>query len=241
MAKPFEKWTVLPHGKLAHFGDKLLCVSGMLHMPPMGQVERRMTVVRLAGDRLVIYSAIALDEGEMHALERFGRPTYLIVPSSIHRMDAKVWKDRYPAMQVIAPAGARKKVATIVAVDATDADFGDPAVRFITVPGTDEREGALTVEMASGTTVVLNDLIFNLANRPGLSGWLFKTMGMTGDEPHVPPVIRIRLVKDKAALRAQLQQWSSLPNLERVIIAHGSIITNGAAGVLHRIAAGLAA
>jgi hypothetical protein len=241
MAKPFREWTVLPHGKLTQLDDKLLSVAGLLRMPPMGDVERRMTVVRLSDGSLVVYSAIALDEAEMSALERFGIPAYLIVPNDIHRMDAKVWKERYPAMSVIAPAAARAKVEEVVHVDATSVDFSDPTVRFVTVPGTGEREAALVVETERGTTLVLNDLIFNLANRPGLSGWLFKTIGMTGDEPHVPPVIKMRLVEDKAALCAQLERWSRLPNLTRVIISHGSVIANEPARVLGRIAEELAA
>jgi hypothetical protein len=200
-----------------------------------------MTVVRLGDGRLVVYSAIALDESEMIELEGFGKLAYLIVPNDIHRMDAQIWKDRYPAMRVIAPAGARAKVEKIVPVDATEVDFGDPRVHFITVPGTGDREGALLVERASGTTLILNDLIFNLTNRPGLSGWLFKTIGMTGDEPHIPPIIAMRQVSDKVALKAQLERWSRLPNLKRILVAHGKMIADEPAKVLGRIAQELVA
>ncbi len=241
MAKPFSKWTVLPHGKLTHLDDNLLSVTGILRMPPMGDVERRMTIVRLADGRLVVYSAIALDEPQMKEIERFGTPAFLSVPNDIHRMDAKIWKDRYPAMHVVAPAAARAKVDEIVLVDATAADFGDPGVRFVAVPGTGEREAALVVETRSGTTLVLNDLIFDLPNRPGVIGWLFKAIRMTGDEPHVPPLVRLRQVKDTDALRAQLERWSRLPSLKRVIISHGDIIGDDAARVLGRIAHDLAA
>ncbi len=167
MTKARQNWTVLPHGKLKRIEHDLLTVTGTLDMPPMGEVVRRMTIVRLADRRLVIYSAISLDETEMRALEAYGTPAFLVVPGAIHRMDAKPWKDRYPSLQVIAPGGARHKIEEILPVDATRIDFGDPAVRFITVPGTGEKEGALVVETAHGTTIVLNDLIFDLANRPG--------------------------------------------------------------------------
>jgi hypothetical protein len=241
MAKPFSQWTVLPHGKLTRLDDNLLSVTGTLRMPPMGEVERRMTVVQLEDRRLAVYSAIALDETQMTELESLGTPAYLIVPSDLHRMDAKIWKDRYPGAKVIAPAGARKGVEEIVPVDATEPDFGDPRVRFVAVAGTNEREAALMVESETGTTLVLNDIIFNLANRPGLSGWLFKAIGMTGDEPHIPPVVKMREVKDHDALRAQLEQWSQLPNLKRLIVAHGNILTADPGKVLGRIAEELAA
>jgi hypothetical protein len=241
MAKPFTEWTVLPHGRLERLDDNLMSVVGLLQMPPMGEVERRMTVARLSDGRSVVYSAIALPEAEMSMLESFGTPAYMVVPNDIHRMDVKAWKQRYPAIKVIAPAAARAKVEEIVPVDATEVDFGDPRVRYISVPGTAEREAALVVENESGTTLVLNDVIFNLANRPGLSGWLFKAIGMTGDEAHIPPLIKMRQVKDKDALREQLQYWSHLPRLQRVIVSHGAIITEQPAGVLGRIAQELAA
>ncbi|MEO7112610.1 MAG: hypothetical protein ABI183_19345 [Polyangiaceae bacterium] len=238
MTKPFQEWTVLPHGKLTRLDKNLLSVTGVLDMP-MGEVNRRMTVARLGDGRLVIYSAIALDEAEMRALESFGTPTYLIVPSDIHRLDAKTWKDRYPAIQVIAPAGAQKKVEELLPVDAVTVDFGDPSVIYFTVAGTAQREAALLVKTESGITLVLNDLIFDLANRPGISGWLFKTIGMTGDEPHIPAFVKMREVKDEDALRAELERFSRMPELNRVIISHGNIIGGDAPRVLERIAASL--
>ena len=241
MAKPFREWTVLPHGKLSHVDENILSVTGLLQMPPMGVLGRRMTVVRLSDGRLVVYSAIALHETEMNALESFGQPAFLIVPNDIHRMDVKPWKDRYPAMTVVAPPAARAKVEEVVHVDDSWVDFADPSVRFLVVQGTGDREAALWVDTDSGTTLVLNDLIFNLANRKGLRGWLFKTIGMTGDEPHIPPPVRMRQVKDRAALRAQLESWSRLPSLKRVIISHGNIIAEDAGRVLGRIAHDLAA
>ena len=241
MAKPHSEWTVLPHGKLKRLEHNLLSVTGMMNMPPMGEVPRRMTIVRLGDGRLIIYSAISLDEVEMNALESYGTPAFLIVPGDIHRMDAKPWKDRYPALKVIAPAGARDKVQEVVPVDASDVDFGDPAVRFMAMPGTGDTEAVLVIETPSGTTVILNDLIFDLANRPGFGGWLFKAIGMTGDAPHIPMPVRLKEVKDKHAVSEQLGRWASLPNLQRVIISHGDIIATGPAAVLTRIAAELRA
>jgi hypothetical protein len=241
MVKPFEEWTVLPHEELVCLDDNLLSATGHLNMPPVGEVERRMTVVRLANSRLVVFSAIALDEPEMAALEGYGTPSYLIVPNELHRMDAKIWKERYPHMQVIAPAGARAKVEEVVKVDDIDVDFGDPLVHFITVPGTGAREAALLVEAMGGTTLILNDLVFNLRHRPGLRGWLLQAMGMSGDEPHMPPVIKMRQVSDELALSAQFDRWARLPNLKRIMVSHGKVISDEPARVLGRIADELAA
>jgi hypothetical protein len=116
MTRPFQQWTVLPHGKVAQIDDNILTVVDEIHMPLM-DLPRRMTVVRLNDSRLVVFSAVALDDDEMTALEAFGRPAFLIVPSDKHRLDAKIWKDRYPAMMVVAPEGARTKVEEVVPVN----------------------------------------------------------------------------------------------------------------------------
>jgi hypothetical protein len=101
MAKPNMEWKVLPHGALNRIGSNLITVTGQLHMP-LGDYPRRMTVVRLDDGRLVLYSAIALDEPEMAELEAWGRPALLVVPGDIHRLDARPWKARYPTMTVVA-------------------------------------------------------------------------------------------------------------------------------------------
>lgn len=240
MPKPFREWTVLPHGKLIKVDEDLLSVTGTLHMP-LGDYPRRMTVVRLSDGRLVIYSAIALDEREMNALESYGVPTFMIVPGDIHRLDAKIWKDRYPDLQVIAPAGSREKVEEVVHVDATDVDFGDPLVRFVTVPGTQGHEAALVIERPAGTTLVVNDLIWNLDDRPGFGGWIMKLIGFTGATPHIPPIVKHKLVKEQEALRAQLEAWSRVEALDRIIVSHGDIVTDAPREVLHRLAESLAA
>jgi hypothetical protein len=240
MAQTLKTWTVLPHGKLSQIDDNLLTVEGELPMP-LGDFPRRMTVARLRDGRLVIFSAIALDEPEMAALEAFGEPTYLVVPGDIHRMDAKIWKERYPALHVIAPPGAREKVQEVVNVDATSADFGDSTVRFGTVPGTEEHEAALVVESASGTSLILNDLIWNVDNQPGFGGFLFRLLGFTAPDPQIPNVIKLRAIKDKPALRGQLEEWARIRDLRRIIVSHGDIVERGPNGVLRDLAYELAA
>jgi hypothetical protein len=133
MSAPLTDWEVLPHGRLTEVAPNILTVTGTIHMP-IGHFPRRMTIVRLRDGRLVIFSAIALEEPEMREIEAFGDPAWLIVPNAHHRLDAGIWKKRYPALRVITPPAAREKVAQLVPVDATNVDFGDPAVTWIVVP-----------------------------------------------------------------------------------------------------------
>ena len=236
MPKIFEDWTVLPHGRLTEIDDGILTVTGDIDMP-LTHFQRRMTVVRLSGGDLVIFSAIALDEAQMQKLEAFGKPTWLVVPGDHHRTDAKVWKDRYPSLRVIAPNGARKAVEEAVPVDACEADFHDPAVTFLTVAGTGGHEAALVVRRTSGTTLIVNDLIGNMDKG---AGFMLRLMGFAGDEPNIPAPIKLGLAGDKGALREQLLGWAAEPALKRIIVSHGEPIATGAGDELRRLADKLA-
>jgi hypothetical protein len=240
MTKPFEKWTVLPHGKLTEVDEGLLTVVGDFHMP-LGDFPRRMTVARVDDGRLVIYSAIALHEDEMRQLERYGTPAVLVVPGVMHRMDAKPWRERYPAMIVVAPPGARARVEGAVHVDSTALELDDPRVRLITVPGTADRESALVVERASGTTLVVNDVIWNVAHRGGLRGWLWKKAHLTSDAPTIPGFVVKKAIKNRGAFGKQLERWANIEDLRRIIVSHGDIIERDVPATLRDIAAKVAA
>ena len=239
MTRPNEHWNVLPHGKLTPMDDGMLTVEGRIKMPLM-DLPRRMTVVRLHDSRLVVWSAIALDDAAMATFEAFGRPAFLVVPNDHHRLDAKAWKNRYPELKVIAPEGAREKIANVVAVDTTSPDFGDPGVTFVTVPGTRAHEAALVVRRERGTTLVLNDLVGNIRAASGIDGWLLRLAGFAGDDAQIPRVVKMALVKDAADLRAQLLEWAELPGLRRIIVSHGDPIEREPQRTLRDLAASLA-
>ena len=238
MTKPFEQWTVLPHGKLVQVDDNILTVVGEIHMPLM-DLPRRMTVVRLVDSRLVVFSAVALDEDEMAALEAFGRPAYLIVPSDKHRLDAKIWKDRYPEIQVVAPEGARAKVQETVPVDTVAPLFNDPNVQFVAVPGTRGREAALVVRTPKGTTLVLNDVVGNIRDAAGFGGWLLHVAGFAGTAAQIPKVVKMAIIEDTNALRAQLLQWAEIDSLKCILVSHGSPIEENPRQVLRELAGSL--
>jgi hypothetical protein len=223
MAQPFKQWTVLPHGEVAQIDDNILTVVGDIRVPLM-DLPRRMTVVRLGDSRLVVWSAIALDEDEMGSLEAYGLPAYLIVPSDKHRLDARIWKDRYPSLLVVAPEGARAKVEQIVPVDTVAPRFDDANIEFLAVPGTRACEAALVVRTPNGTSLVLDDIVGNIRNESGLGGWLLGLAGFAGKEAQIPRVVKMAMIDDTNALRAQLLLWAEITSLTRILVSHGSPI-----------------
>jgi hypothetical protein len=236
MAKPFETWTVFPHGPIEKVTENLWRVAALV---PGAPFPRTMIVVRLADGRLVIHNAIALGDGEMKELEAWGTPAFLIVPSGAHRLDAKIFKNRYPSMRVIGPPGAKKKIDEIVSVDTTEADFGDPGVRYEVVAGTADSECVLIVPSKAGTTLVFNDVLMNMQKLPGFGGFMMGLFGFTGPKPKVSGPSRMFVVKDKKALRAELERRAATPGLARIEVGHGNAITSEPAAALRDAASTL--
>jgi hypothetical protein len=55
----------------------------------------------------------------------------------------------------------------------------------------------------------------------------------------VTRVGKLFLVKDRAALRAQLRALADTPGLVRVVVMHGDTVTDDPAGMLRKVAASL--
>ncbi|HEY4103610.1 MAG TPA: hypothetical protein VGM44_06950 [Polyangiaceae bacterium] len=227
MAKAWTEWKVLAHEPVQKLADNLWWVRGAL---PGMTLKRVMVVVRLSDGKLLIHNGIALDENSMAEIERFGTPAYLVVPNGAHRLDAPAYKKRYPAIKVFAPRGARAKVEEVLAVDGTYEDFPtDDVARFEPLAGVNEHEGALIVTSPDGVSVVLNDCMFNMDRKKDLLGYLFTTAFGSAPGPRVSRLVKMILIKDKQALRADFERLAELPNLTRVIVAHENIASGPAA------------
>ena len=235
MPKFHTEWTVFPHGPVEQVEDGILTVEGEIQMP-LGRFPRRMSVVALTGGRTAVFSPVALHEPAMRQIEDFGTLSFLIVPNGFHRLDSRIWKQRYPEMKVICPPGARKRVEQAVTVDATTDIFADSAVEFVLVPGMGEAEGALIVRREGRTTLILNDVISNVRHPKGLGANIMaRLFGFGVKRPQMAREVKWLFVKDKQGLAAQLRQWAADPALVRLIPSHGEIIDRPQA-TLERVA-----
>ena len=106
---PPRPWTALDHGQIETLNEEVWTVDGAR---PRGPIRRRMPLVRLRDGSLLVHNAIALSEGQMADLERWGEPAHLVVPSGLHRLDAHAWKARYPRSRVWCPTPARARAST---------------------------------------------------------------------------------------------------------------------------------
>jgi hypothetical protein len=234
MTAPFKEWTVLPHGKLTRLNERIVTIVGDLKMPLM-KLPRRMTVVQLKSGDLAIFSAIALHEPDMAELEALGRPTFLIVPSERHRLDAPGYAQRYSSITVVAPSGGKEKIGKVVRVDTSSPDFGDPSVRYVELAA----DSALEVDSDDGLTIIVNDLIGDIHDESGIGGWLLRVMGFAGDDPHVPAPVKLLLGKQKIEVAQQFRRWATRDDLRRIVVSHGDTIDSDPRGVLRTLASSL--
>ena len=227
MGKEIGEWKVRAHGPLLTLADNLLWAQGSV---PGMSLKRTMVVVRLNDGKLVIHNGIALEPAQMAELEGFGTPAYLIVPNGGHRLDAPAYKQRYPELRVFAPRGSRKRVEEVVAVDGAYEDFPHSDVlRLETLHGVGEKEGALIVQSRDGSSVVLNDCMFNMDRKRDPLGFLFTTVFGSAPGPRVSRLAKMLFISDKPALRADFERYAELPNLIRVIVAHEKVASGAGA------------
>jgi hypothetical protein len=230
MAKCFTAWTVLPHDPIEKHSPHLWSVSGKM---PSGN-QRRMTVAKRADGKLVIHNAIALSDDEMRELEAFGKPSYLVVPNSFHRMDALIYKQRYPELEVLCPRTARKRVSELVPVAGHLGEMPkDGVVDLFHIRGMKEREGAIVVHGDGKSALVFNDALLNVPQGKGLVGWFMAPTGTVA----VPRFTRWLLAKNTAELKEHLLELAATPGLAHLVPGHGEVVQQHAADEL-RTAAG---
>lgn len=226
-------WNVLPHDPVIELASNLRQITGDLPNMPL---RRTMIAVRMQDGRLLLHNPIALEDELMRELERWGAPAFLVVPNGWHRLDCAVFKQRYPEARVVCPAGSRKKVEEVTAVDLTyDAFPGDGSVTLAHVAGVRDVEGVMTVRSEDGVTLVFNDVVFNIPHLPGFQGVVMRLLGSSGG-PRVTRLMRLVAVKDKHALREHLRALASTPELVRVVPGHGHVIVRDAAATLRAVA-----
>ena len=237
MAKTHEEWKVLRHGPIEKLEPNLWTVTGTLRGMAL---KRVMTLVRLEDGRIVIHSAVALDEASMAEIEEWGRPAVLLVPNVYHRLDAPAYKARYPDLRVLCPRGGRAKVEEVVTVDGNyDAFEGDPTVAVQYLEGVRKAEGVMIVRSPSGATLVFNDAVFNMPHGKGVPGFIFRYITSSTGGPKVTRLYRTLAIKDRNAFKAHLLKLSETPDLIRIIVSHHRMITDRPAETLREVAASL--
>lgn len=196
----------------------------------------RMAVVRLSNGGLFIWSPVQFTADLQAAVDGIGQVRHIVAPNSLHHLFLPAWKRAYPAAQMYAPPGLRRKRKDI----AFDTDLGNaPSADWageidqVAMQGNLITTEVVFFHVRSGT-VLFADLIQQLPINLN-SGWrsmVAKLDLMTGREPSVPRKFRMTFVNRRVA-RDSLERilaWRA----ERVLMAHGTPIEKDAPAYLRR-------
>jgi hypothetical protein len=215
------EWKVLSHHPPRQLEDNLMVADAPVPGMPL---ERRMTVIRLRDGRLVIHSAIALEDEAMGRLEAWGTPAFLVVPNHYHRLDALSYKQRYPALAVIADAKGRQKIERALPVDGgLELLPAGLELHGEALDGCKVGEMAFIVTHGAGKTLLLNDAMFNTPHQRGFGGLVMRLLGSTGPLK-VSRIMRWFGVADTRAFIAHLRRLADTEGLTRLVMSHGVIL-----------------
>ncbi len=204
---------------------------------PRNQMPRKMVIIELPTKdtatkkpHLLIHSAIACDEETMESILAVGVPHVMVVPSSFHRIDAAVWKVRFPDLIVVCPPGARKAVSSKVEVtgemETVLAEFGIQSLTMGVAPGEKVHEYVICTPIigAEGTVLICADTWFNITTPfAGLGYRMMRLIGSFG--PFKITNIAKFFIKHWDVYLTDMMALKATGSVVAIAVAHGDTIT----------------
>jgi hypothetical protein len=197
-------------------------------------VGSRMTVVRLAGERLLLHSPVALDPDLRAQLDALGQVRFAVAPNRVHHLHAGDVARAYPGARLwIGPGLERKRpdlVHEAVLTDDAPEEWRDEVgqVFFRGRP----YENEVTFFHRASRTLILCDLAFNFGPRAAtptrLLMKLIRSYGHLG-----PSKLDPFLIRDRRAARESLERILAW-DFDRIIVSHGEVLESGGHEILRR-------
>ncbi len=234
MAKPPRPWIVTRHDPIQKLDDNLWIVEGDVPGIPF---RRRMSIVKRSDGTLLFFNAIPLEDAALAEVKAWGKPAVLVVPHEQHMIDARAFAEKL-GLKVYGPRECEAKTRTRAEMAGTyDALPSDAALRIEPVAGVKNGEPALLVTSGSGkVSLLVADVLMN-SSKESL-GLLPRMLGFGGGLK-VAPVFRMMFLKDKKALKAQIDRWADVPGLTRLVMSHGSVLPSGTPEALRTVSSTL--
>ena len=217
------------------FAEHIWLIEGSLIDVAGFQYPTRAAVIKLETGELVIWSPVALDAVLKNEIDQIGPVRYLIAPNTFHHVFLRDWQSAYPAAQLFGPSALRKKRLDLSFHGDLDGGTALPwqaELPHVMVANKLTPESVFFHRVSQ--TVLFTDLIqqFPVGWHKGWRGIIARLDLMVGDAPNVPRKFRLGFgPKEKA--RAMVKPILDWP-CERIIMAHGTPVTNDGAATLRR-------
>jgi len=197
-------------------------------------VGTRMTVIRLAGGRLLLHSPVALDADLRGQLDALGQVCFAIAPNRVHHLYAGDVARAYPGTRLwVAPGLERKRpdlvFEAVLTDDAPEAWRAEVAQVFFRGR---PYENEVAFFHRASRTLMLCDLAFNFG--PGAAAPTRLLMKLLRSYGHLgPSKLDPLLIRDRRAARESLERILAW-DFDRVIVAHGDVQETGGHEILRR-------
>jgi hypothetical protein len=197
-------------------------------------VGTRMTVIRLAGGRLLLHSPVTLDADLRRELDSLGRVSFAVAPNRVHHLHAGEVVQAYPGTRLwVAPGLDRKRPDLVFEAVLTDEapEEWRTEVSQVFFRGR-PYENEVTFFHSASRTLILCDLAFNFGPRAAaptrLLMKLLRSYGHLG-----PSKLDPLLIRDRRAARESLERILAW-DFDRIIVAHGDVLESGGRETLRR-------
>jgi len=196
------------------------------------EVGTRMTVVRWPGAGLWLHSPIARTSALAAEVETLGAPAFVVAPNRLHHLYAAEWQAAVPKPRLYAAPGLDAKRPDLK-IDGVLGDVPPPEWADVldqALVGGYPFANEVVFFHRPSATLIASDLLFHVgAESPTATRIAFRLSGAYG-RPATTPLERL-MIRDRAAFRRSLDRILAWP-IERVVMAHGSVIETGGRAAL---------
>jgi hypothetical protein len=196
-----------------------------------------MSIIKRADGSLLFFNAMPLDASTLVEVKAWGKPADLLVPHDQHMIDARAFAEKL-GLKIYGPKECETKMRARAEMTGTlEAVPSDPAIRIEPAAGVKTGEPVLIVTSGGGrVSLLFSDVIMNNSNKA--IGLLPRMLGFAGSVKIVP-IFRMMFLKDKKALKQQVERWTELTGLTRLVPCHGDVLSSSPSEALRTASATL--
>ena len=193
------------------------------------QLGTRMTVIRLANNKLFLHSPTKLNSRLIDQLNKLGDVSFIVAPNKLHHLYLDSYVKQYISAIFFAAPGLAKKRKDINfngnLLDCPRNEWKDELDQMIF-------KGCAFMEEVfffhkSTKTLIVTDFIQSMHPYHNFVERLVGRIGGIYNNPSPPRDLRLMFYLDRKSTRKSIQrvnQW----NFDKIIIAHGKLITRNA-------------
>lgn len=207
--------------QLEKMGDEIWTLAFPLRFLGM-QLGRRVCVMRLPGDQLVIHSTAPFNEEQVREIHSLGRVEFLLEGTILHDTFSREGQRAFPTSTYLVPehfpkAAMGSRTGSIAEIEGRTKG----EIQVLRLEGMRMLNEYACFHRTSRTLIVC-DLLFNLVQAMGWTRWCMRHLMGVKQWPAVDRPVRWA-VKDRNAFVHSLQAMLAW-DFEHVVVAHGAII-----------------